>query len=98
MSDSLAAAARIREISATSAQNQNFMNMATDSMERISASAGESMGVIRRLGEESKEIVRIIQTISHWNTIPPVESCPLTCLIEQKADSTFSEKETIDES
>lgn len=62
MSDSLAgAAARIREISA---QNQSLMNMAADSMERISASADENMGIIRRLGEESKEIGGIIRTIT----------------------------------
>lgn len=62
MSDSLAgAAAKIREISA---QNQSVMNMATDSMERISVSADESMGAIGKLGEESREIVGIIRTIT----------------------------------
>lgn len=62
MSDSLAgAASRIREISA---QNQGYMNMAADSMEHISVSADESMGVIRKLGEESEKIVGIIRTIT----------------------------------
>ncbi len=62
MSDTLAGeAAKIKEISA---QNQNLMDMATDSMEHISASADESMGVIRMLGEESREIVGIIRTIT----------------------------------
>ncbi len=62
MSDSLAGAAtKIREISV---QNQSFMNMAADSMEHISTSADESMGVIQRLGEESERIVGIIRTIT----------------------------------
>ena len=62
MSDSLAkAAVKIREISS---QNQSLMGMATESMEQIAVSAGESMEIIRKLGEESKEIVGIIQTIT----------------------------------
>ncbi len=47
-----------------SADNRSLMSMAADSMERISDSASASMENIRRLGEESKEIVGIINTIT----------------------------------
>ncbi len=62
MSDDLAeAAGKIKDISE---KNQNIMDMAAESMVKISDSSKESMSAIQLLGEESKEIVGIIQTIT----------------------------------
>ncbi|MBO5279305.1 MAG: hypothetical protein J6B06_07430 [Lachnospiraceae bacterium] len=62
MSDSLSKAAD--KIKRLSEKNQSTMDMAADSMVKISDSARESMSVIKMLGEESREIVGIIQTIT----------------------------------
>ena len=62
MSNTLAeAAAKVRELSI---KNQKTMDMTTDGMVQISDSAKKSMEVIQTLGEESKEIMGIIQTIT----------------------------------
>lgn len=61
-SNTLAEAAS--DIKQLSEANQNTMDLAMDSMVRISDSAKESMDLIQTLGEESKEIVGIIQTIT----------------------------------
>ena len=61
-SNALARAAEdIRQLSET---NQQKMGQAMESMARISESAAESRAIIQSLGEESKEIVGIIQTIT----------------------------------
>jgi len=62
MSERLAKAAeQIRELSAG---NQNTMDAATDRMLHISESAAECKKVIEILGEQSNEIIGIIQTIT----------------------------------
>lgn len=62
MSERLAKAAeQIRELSAG---NQNTMDAATDCMLHISESAAECKKVIEILGEQSNEIIGIIQTIT----------------------------------
>lgn len=62
MSSQLAKAAeQIRELSSG---NQQTMNQATESMRQISESVGECKKVIETLGEQSNEIMGIIQTIT----------------------------------
>ena len=62
MSDQLAEAAE--QIKNLSVKNQQTMNLATDSMERIADSARDCKDIIETLGQESQEIVGIIQTIT----------------------------------
>lgn len=62
MSDRLAKAAE--QIRTLSAGNQRAMESATESMLHISDSAGECKKVIETLGEQSNEIMGIIQTIT----------------------------------
>lgn len=56
------AAADIKKLSET---NQSTMNQAMNCMLQISGSVKDSMDIIQTLGEESKEIVGIIQTITN---------------------------------
>lgn len=53
-----------RQINELSKDNQNKMNSATNSMEQIHVSTNECKGIICKLGEESKEILGIIQVIT----------------------------------
>ena len=53
-----------RQINTLSKDNQNKMNSATDSMEQIHVSTNACKEIIGKLGEESKEILGIIQVIS----------------------------------
>lgn len=53
-----------RQINTLSKDNQNKMNGATDSMEQIHVSTNKCKEIIGKLGEESKEILGIIQVIS----------------------------------
>ena len=45
-------------------ENQKLMNAATENMEQINKSTETCEGIIRTLGEESKEIIGIVQTIT----------------------------------
>lgn len=45
-------------------ENQKLMDAATENMEQINKSTQECEGIIRTLGEESKEIIGIVQTIT----------------------------------
>ena len=51
-------------INALSADNQNKMDSATESMEQIHRSTNECKDIVWRLGEESKEILGIIKVIT----------------------------------
>lgn len=53
-----------RQINKLSKDNQNKMDSATNSMEQIHVSTNECKKIIWKLGEESKEILGIIQVIS----------------------------------
>lgn len=53
-----------KQVNEKTVENQDKMDCAVTSMQQISESAGECMEVIRRLGEESKEILGIIQVIT----------------------------------
>lgn len=53
-----------RQINTLSKENQKKMNGATDSMEQIYVSTNACKEIIGKLGEESKEILGIIQVIS----------------------------------
>ena len=53
-----------RQINTLSKDNQNKMDSATDSMEQIHVSTNACKEIIGKLGEESKEILGIIQVIS----------------------------------
>lgn len=53
-----------RKINELSEDNQNKMDSATDSMKQIHVSTNECKELICRLGEESKEILGIIQVIT----------------------------------
>ncbi len=53
-----------RKINELSEDNQNKMDSATDSMKQIHVSTNECKEIICRLGEESKEILGIIQVIT----------------------------------
>lgn len=53
-----------RQINTLSKDNQKKMDGATDSMEQIHVSTNECKEIIGKLGEESKEILGIIQVIS----------------------------------
>lgn len=53
-----------RQVNTLSKDNQNKMDSATDSMEQIHVSTNECKEIIGKLGEESKEILGIIQVIS----------------------------------
>lgn len=53
------------QIGENTQENQKRMDDATDSMEQIHQSTSECKEVIRILGEESKEIIGIIETITH---------------------------------
>lgn len=53
-----------RQVNERSEDNQNKMNSATDSMSQIHLSMSECKKIISKLGEESKEILGIIQTIT----------------------------------
>lgn len=53
------------QIGENTAENQKRMDDATDSMEQIHHSTSECKEVIRILGEESKEIIGIVETITH---------------------------------
>lgn len=66
MSREIAKAAE--EIDELSKSNQQIMEMATNRMEGIAQSATESKETVQRLGEESKEILGIIQVITGIST------------------------------
>lgn len=51
-------------ISENTRENQNRMNEATENMEQIFSSTNECKVIITNLGEESKEIIGIVQTIT----------------------------------
>lgn len=52
------------QIGENTAENQNRMNSATENMEQIYESTNECKQIIYNLGEESKEIIGIVQTIT----------------------------------
>ena len=57
-------AALAEQVSENTKENQQRMDFATDSMERIHTSTDECKEIIFQLGEESKEIFSIIQVIT----------------------------------
>ncbi len=62
------AAALTNEIRENTMQNQQRMDEATDSMTQINQSTNECKVIISNLGEESKEIIGIVQTITGIST------------------------------
>ena len=53
-------------------ENQKLMNAATENMEQINKSTETCEGIIRTLGEESKEIIGIVQTITGISNHPNI--------------------------
>lgn len=53
------------QIGENTRENQSRMNDATTSMEKIHHSTNECKKIISSLGEESKEIIGIVETITH---------------------------------
>ena len=52
------------QIGQNTKENRELMNAATENMEQINSSSAECDRIIRTLGEESKEIIGIVQTIT----------------------------------